>query len=32
VVTRPFEERPDLERYAAPAPGDFGPYMTFCGT
>jgi uncharacterized protein YdiU (UPF0061 family) len=32
VVTRPYDERPGLERYAAPAPGDFGPYMTFCGT
>jgi uncharacterized protein YdiU (UPF0061 family) len=32
AVTRPYEERPGLERYAAPAPGDFGPYRTFCGT
>ncbi len=33
VVTRPFEERPGLERYAAPAPADFGAaYRTFCGT
>jgi uncharacterized protein YdiU (UPF0061 family) len=32
VVTRPFEERDGLQRYAAPAPGDFGPYVTFCGT
>jgi uncharacterized protein YdiU (UPF0061 family) len=33
VVTRPFEERPGLERYAAPAPEDFGAaYRTFCGT
>jgi serine/tyrosine/threonine adenylyltransferase len=32
VVTSPYEERPGLERYAAPAPEDFGPYRTFCGT
>jgi uncharacterized protein YdiU (UPF0061 family) len=32
AVTRPFDERPGLERYAAPAPDDFGPYRTFCGT
>ncbi|NEK60460.1 YdiU family protein [Geodermatophilus sabuli] len=32
VLARPFDERPGLERYAAPAPGDFGPYRTFCGT
>jgi uncharacterized protein YdiU (UPF0061 family) len=32
VVRDPFEERPGLERYAAPAPEDFGRYVTFCGT
>jgi serine/tyrosine/threonine adenylyltransferase len=32
VVTKPYEQRPGLERYAAPAPEDFGPYQTFCGT
>ena len=32
AVTRPYDERPGLERYAAPAPEDFGPYQTFCGT
>lgn len=32
VVTDPFNERPGLERYAEGAPGDFGPYRTFCGT
>jgi uncharacterized protein YdiU (UPF0061 family) len=32
AVTRPYEERPGLERYAVPAPDDFGPYRTFCGT
>lgn len=32
AVTRPYEERPGLERYAAAAPEDFGTYQTFCGT
>jgi uncharacterized protein YdiU (UPF0061 family) len=32
AVGRPFEVRPGLERYAEPAPEDFGPYRTFCGT
>ena len=32
AVNAPFEERPGLERYAAPAPVDFGAYQTFCGT
>jgi uncharacterized protein YdiU (UPF0061 family) len=32
VVTAPYDERPGLERYAAPAPEDFGAYRTFCGT
>ena len=32
VVRDPFTERPGLERYAEPAPTDFGPYQTFCGT
>ncbi|RBY79573.1 YdiU family protein [Geodermatophilus sp. TF02-6] len=32
AVTGPFEERAGLERYAAPAPQDFGVYRTFCGT
>jgi uncharacterized protein YdiU (UPF0061 family) len=32
VLARPFEERPGLERYAGPAPEDFGAYRTFCGT
>lgn len=32
AVTSPFNERPGLERYAAPAPDDFGTYRTFCGT
>jgi uncharacterized protein YdiU (UPF0061 family) len=32
VLARPFDERPGLESYAAPAPTSFGPYVTFCGT
>ncbi len=32
AVTAPFDERPGLERYARPAPEDFGAYRTFCGT
>ncbi len=32
AVTRPYHERPGLERYAEPAPEDFGAYRTFCGT
>ncbi len=32
AVTAPYDERPGLERYAGPAPEDFGPYRTFCGT
>jgi uncharacterized protein YdiU (UPF0061 family) len=32
AIVRPFDERPGLERYASPAPQDFGRYRTFCGT
>jgi len=32
AVTQPYAERPGLERYATPAPVDFGKYQTFCGT
>ena len=32
AVGAPFDERPGLERYAEPAPVDFGAYRTFCGT
>ena len=32
AVAGPYDERPGLERYAAPAPEDFGAYRTFCGT
>ena len=31
AVTRPYDERPGLERYAAPPLEDL-PYRTFCGT
>jgi uncharacterized protein YdiU (UPF0061 family) len=32
VVIEPFDERPGLEEYAAPAPPSNGSYRTFCGT
>jgi uncharacterized protein YdiU (UPF0061 family) len=32
VLAQPFERRPGLEPYAAPAPPSFGAYRTFCGT
>jgi uncharacterized protein YdiU (UPF0061 family) len=32
VVTAPYDERPGFDRYAEPAPEDFGAYRTFCGT
>jgi uncharacterized protein YdiU (UPF0061 family) len=32
VLAAPYDERLGLERYAAPAPDDFGDYQTFCGT
>jgi uncharacterized protein YdiU (UPF0061 family) len=32
AVLAPYDERPGLERYAEPAPEDFGVYRTFCGT
>ncbi|MGY1644379.1 YdiU family protein [Geodermatophilus sp. SYSU D00703] len=31
VLARPFDERPGLERYAAPSPAS-DPYVTYCGT
>ena len=31
-TTSPYAVRPGLERYAEPAPEDFGRYRTFCGT
>jgi serine/tyrosine/threonine adenylyltransferase len=32
VLAHPFDERPGLESYAAPAPARWGSYRTFCGT
>ena len=32
VLAHPFDEQPGRERYAEPAPADFGRYRTFCGT
>jgi len=32
VIAHPFDQRPGLEPYAAPAPPSFGAYRTFCGT
>jgi len=32
AVAEPYTERAGLERYAQPAPGEFGDYRTFCGT
>lgn len=32
VVRHPFEIHPGWEEYAGPAPEDFGPYTTYCGT
>ncbi len=32
AVTDPYRARSGCERYADPAPDDFGPYRTFCGT
>jgi uncharacterized protein YdiU (UPF0061 family) len=32
ALAAPCNRRPGLERYAEPAPEDFGTYQTFCGT
>ncbi len=32
VVSSPYDEQAGRERYAEPAPEDFGRYRTFCGT
>lgn len=32
VITDPFSSGTTVDRYALPAPTDFGPYTTFCGT
>ncbi|MGF1842195.1 YdiU family protein [Vibrio clamense] len=32
VLENPFKVQPGCEEFAQPAPSDFGPYRTFCGT
>lgn len=32
ALRQPFSDDPALDRFAAPPPRDFGPYVTFCGT
>ena len=32
VVSDPYEQRPDLDDYARPAPAGCDPYVTYCGT
>jgi len=32
AVVDPYSERSDRQEYASPAPRDFGPYTTYCGT
>jgi hypothetical protein len=32
VLSDPFTKRDGLEIFEGPAPDDFGPYQTFCGT
>jgi uncharacterized protein YdiU (UPF0061 family) len=32
VLKAPFTEQPNAAKFAEPAPVDFGPYKTFCGT
>ncbi|WP_099037830.1 protein adenylyltransferase SelO [Mycobacterium neglectum] len=32
AIGAPYDERDGLQRYAEPAPEDFGKYRTFCGT
>jgi len=32
VLSDPFTNRNGLEGFEGPAPSDFGPYKTFCGT
>ncbi|MBL4659829.1 MAG: YdiU family protein, partial [Alcanivoracaceae bacterium] len=32
VLASPYDERTGLQKYANPAPKEFGPYKTFCGT
>ena len=32
VVSRPFDQRPGLERYTGPPPPGSAPHITYCGT
>ena len=32
VLSDPFTKRDGLDKFALPAPSDFGPFKTFCGT
>jgi uncharacterized protein YdiU (UPF0061 family) len=32
AVSAPYDERPGLDRFAQPAPPEFGFYQTYCGT
>ena len=32
AIRQPFSDDPMLEPFGLPAPQDFGPYVTFCGT
>jgi uncharacterized protein YdiU (UPF0061 family) len=32
VLAKPYDKKTGLEKYAKPAPKNFGPYKTFCGT
>lgn len=32
VLAEPYQHRAGLAHYADPAPAEFGPYRTFCGT
>ncbi|MGJ8671077.1 MAG: protein adenylyltransferase SelO [Oceanococcus sp.] len=32
TLSAPYDQRANLEAYESPAPNDFGPYKTFCGT
>lgn len=32
VLSAPFTKRDGLDEFSGPAPSDFGPYQTFCGT
>jgi serine/tyrosine/threonine adenylyltransferase len=32
ALARPFDDQPEFADLAGPAPADFGPYVTYCGT